>query len=99
MAQALRLAGEKHAYVLTDRGTSLALRDEFDLVPISEGDPVLENPYHVIIVRPEDRRPSNGEGARRFVQYLTSPGTRSMIEGFGKQRYGQPLFRPSETGR
>ena len=28
MGMALRLAGEKHAYVLTDRGTHLALRDD-----------------------------------------------------------------------
>jgi tungstate transport system substrate-binding protein len=69
------------------------------MVPISEGDRSLENPYHVIIVRPEDRRPSDLEGTRRFVRYLTSPGTRRMIEEFGKERYGQPLFRPSDTGR
>ena len=37
MAQALRLAGEKHAYVLTDRGTYLALRDELGPGPDLRG--------------------------------------------------------------
>ena len=96
MAQALRLANEKRAYILSDRGTFLALRDKLDLIVISEGDPLLKNPYHVLVVNPGKHPRVNLKGARQFVEFLTSPSTRKVIGGFGLDRYGQPLFIPSE---
>lgn len=96
MAQALRLANEKRAYILSDRATYLALRDTLDLIVISEGDPLLKNPYHVLIVNPAKYPRVNLKGARQFVEFLTSPSTRKVIAGFGLERYGQPLFVPAD---
>jgi tungstate transport system substrate-binding protein len=50
MAQALRVANEKRAYVLVDRGTWLAMRKETDLVVHHEGDPKLVNQHAVLVV-------------------------------------------------
>ncbi|MFO0911250.1 MAG: substrate-binding domain-containing protein [Isosphaeraceae bacterium] len=95
MAQALRMASEKQAYILSDRGTYLSLRSALDLEILLEGDPVLRNSYHVIIVNPAIHPSINVEGARQFVGFLTSPRIQAMIGEFGKSRYGQPLFSPS----
>jgi len=97
MAQALRLASEKRAYVLSDRATFLTLRDEHDLIVASQYDPLLRNPYHVIIVNPARHPTVNQDGARRFVEFLTSAGTRTLIREFGLDRYGQSLFLPTES--
>ncbi len=82
--------------VLSDRATYLALRDKLDLIVVSEGDPLLKNPYHVLIVNPGKHPKVNLKGARQFVEFLRSPSTRKVIAGFGLDRYGQPLFMPSD---
>src|SRR5262249_51891958 len=41
MAHALRMANEKQAYILTDRGTFLALRGELKLAVLTQGDELL----------------------------------------------------------
>ena len=96
MAQALRLGNEKRAYILTDRATYLALRDKLDLIVVSEGDPLLKNPYHVLIVSPGKHPKVNLKGARQFVEFLTSPSTRKMIARFGIDKYGEPMFFPHD---
>jgi tungstate transport system substrate-binding protein len=87
MAQALRLANEKRSYILSDRATYLALRDTLDLIVISEGDPLLKNPYHVLIVNPGKHPKVNLMGARQFVEFLTSRSTQNMISKFGIDKY------------
>ena len=99
MAQALRLANEKRAYILSDRATYLALRGGLDLIVVSEGDSLLKNPYHALIVNPAKHPKVNLKGARQFVNFLTSPSTRKLISGFGLERYGQSLFNPAESER
>ncbi len=99
MAQALRLANEKRAYILSDRATYLALHGGLDLIVVSEGDPLLKNPYHALIVNPAQHPKVNLKGARQFVNFLTSPSTRKLISGFGLERYGQSLFNPAESER
>jgi tungstate transport system substrate-binding protein len=76
MAQALLLASEKRAYILSDRASYLALRERLDLIVVSEGDPLLKNPYHVLIVNPGKHPKVNLKGARQFVEFLTSPSAR-----------------------
>lgn len=99
MGQVLRMAGEKRAYALTDRGTFLALRDGLGLVPLSEGGSILTNPYSVIIVNPERHPHVRFQAALRFADFLKEPETRAAIRGFGIDRFGQPLFIPSEATR
>ena len=59
---------------------------------VSEGDPLLKNPYHVITVSPGKHPKVNLKGARQFVEFLTSPSTRKVISSFGIDKYGEPLF-------
>jgi tungstate transport system substrate-binding protein len=38
--------------------------------------------------------PINAEGAKAFVDFLTSADTQKAIGEFGQDKYGQPLFTP-----
>ncbi len=96
MGQVLRMASEKRAYTLTDRGTYLALRDGLSLVPLSERGSLLANPYSVIVVNPERHPHIHAQAARRFADFLQEPETREAIRSFGIDRFGQSLFIPSE---
>ena len=94
MGATLKIASEKGAYTLTDRGTYLHLRDKLDLVILVEGDDRLQNIYHVMVVNPQKHPGVNAEGAKAFADYLTDPETQKVIGEYGKDRFGQPLFFP-----
>lgn len=94
MAQALRIANEKRAYTLTDRGTFLAHRKKLELVPIVEGDPLLLNRYAVILLNPEKYPHLNHTAARRFADFMRRADVQKTIGAFGVAEFGQPLFFP-----
>jgi tungstate transport system substrate-binding protein len=94
MGATLRIASEKHAYCLVDRGTYLALRKGLGLVPIVEGDPRLFNPYGVIVVNPARFPRVKGAAAMTFARWLVGPEAQGLIGGFGVDRFGQRLFVP-----
>jgi tungstate transport system substrate-binding protein len=96
MAQALRMANEKHAYTLADRATFLTLRDELDLVVLAERDPLLQNDYAVLIVSREKHPHVKADAAHQFVEFLTSAATQELIAEFGVAKFGQPLFFPAK---
>ncbi len=96
MGAVLTMAQEKGAYTLTDRGTYLVRTLEgLDLPLLAEADPILFNPYGVIVVSPEKHPGVNSELARKFVEWLTSVETQEMIGQFGVEEFGQPLFVPN----
>ena len=84
MADTIRIANEKLAYTLTDRGTYLSLKDKIDLVPLVEGDSILLNPYGVIAVNPKLYPGINYKGAMNFISWLMSEETQRKIESFKK---------------
>jgi len=94
MGATLIIASEKAAYTLTDRATYLANQDKLELVILSEGDPVLLNVYHVIVVNPEKWPKVNLAGATAFADFLTSAEGQALIGTFGVEKFGQPLFTP-----
>ena len=94
MGETARVASEKRAYTLADRGTFLALRKTLDLVVLVEGGPELRNAYRVIVVNPGRHTKVRAAEARRFAEWLVSPATQQAIGAFGKERFGQPLFFP-----
>lgn len=96
MAAVLRMAGEKRAYTLTDRGTFLALKQELDLKVLVESDPFLHNQYSVMLLNPQKHPRLHHDAARRFAEFLRSPSGRNIIRNFGVATYGQPLFFVSE---
>jgi tungstate transport system substrate-binding protein len=94
MGATLQIANQKGAYTLTDRGTYLAQSENLDLVVLVEGDPVFFNVYHVMQVNPEKFDKVNAEGGAAFVDFMISDATQAVIEDFGVDKFGQPLFIP-----
>ena len=64
-----------------------------NLVIVCEGDPRLANPYSVIAVDPKRFPHVNGEAARKYIEWLTSPATQTLISRF--RVGGKVLFRPA----
>lgn len=94
MGETARVASEKGAYTLADRGTYLALKRTLDLVVLVEGGGELRNPYRVIVVSPAKDRAVHEEEARRFARWIVSPAVQKAIGEFGRKAFGQPLFVP-----
>jgi tungstate transport system substrate-binding protein len=94
MGSCLTIADETRGYVLTDRGTYLAFGERVDLEVLVEGDRALRNPYGAILVDPERHPHVNADGARRLLDYLTSPEGQARIAAFRVD--GHMLFHPRE---
>jgi len=94
MGQTLGIASEKQAYVLTDRGTWLALRKRLALTVVAEGHASLLNVYHVITVNPAKWPKVNAAGAQAFAEFILAKDTQETIARFGVDKYGTPLFQP-----
>jgi tungstate transport system substrate-binding protein len=88
MGDALLLAGQKRAYIMTDRATYIKFKPRINLEVMIDGDPPLLNKYSVIIVTGA----RNEEGGKAFADWLVGPGGRAIIEGFGRAQFGEPLF-------
>jgi tungstate transport system substrate-binding protein len=88
MGDALLLAGQKRAYIMTDRATYIKFKPRVQLETLVDGDPPLLNKYAVIVVRDA----KNEAGGRAFANWLTGAEARKLIAEFGAQEYGQPLF-------
>jgi tungstate transport system substrate-binding protein len=97
MAEALRMASEKQAYTLADRGTFLSQRERLDLTNHFEGDPLLRNPYSVIVISSKRHPGVNHQAAGQFSEFLLSPKVQRIIGEFGVERFGQPLFFPRSS--
>lgn len=94
MGASLTVASEKGAYILTDRATYLANRENLSLEVLLEGDKALLNVYHVITVNPDKWPKMNYAGALAFANFMTDPATQEVIGQFGVDKFGQPLFYP-----
>ena len=91
------MAAVLDAFTLTDRGTWLAYMDKSPLKILSQGDPKLYNPYHIIAVSPERYPDINYQGARALISWLTSETGQSFI---GKFTINDTLlFKPSANAR
>jgi tungstate transport system substrate-binding protein len=85
MGQTLLVAGEKRAYALSDVATFLAFQPRSGLVSLSRREPSLRNVYSVLVVKPS---------GRALADFLLDEATQREIAGFGRERYGAPLFTP-----
>jgi len=94
MGQTLAVAAEKKTYTLADRGTYLALKKNLGLDILVEGDGILLNIYHVIEVNPKKWPKANFAGAKAFGDFMVSKETQAIIQTFGVDKYGSPLFFP-----
>jgi tungstate transport system substrate-binding protein len=93
MGATLNTAAQVPAYVLTDRGTWLSFANRGPLEIVFEGDPVLFNPYGVILVNPERHGHVKAEAGQTFIDWLVSDEGQAAIAGFAIG--GEQLFFPS----
>jgi len=96
MEKTQRIANEKRAYTLTDRGTWLATKDKdkLEMVIVLEGDPILFNQYGVMAVNPEKHKHVKHKEAMEFVNWLISKEGQQAIASF-KDSNGNALFIPN----
>lgn len=91
MGDVLVMASETPGYTMTDRGTYLNMQDQLALEVLVEGDDLLFNQYGVIPVTGA----ANPEGAEAFAEWITSDEGQAVIETYGVDTFGQPLFFPN----
>jgi len=92
MGQAILVADQKRAYVLSDRGTFLFFEDKVDL-GLSVGDPsdpLLYNPYSAIAVNPALHPHVEHELATELIRWLSGEEARALIDGYEVR--GERLF-------
>lgn len=91
MADALRLASQRRAYILADRPTFEMMRDELDLRIVSAGGAELSNPYSVLLVT----NARNPEGARHFAEWIRGETAQRLIADYGRTTARPALFTPA----
>lgn len=90
MSETLAVASERQAYTLTDRATYLSLSATLHLVLLFEGGAAMKNEYSVITTA----RARNHAAAAALAAWLVSRDAAGIIDGFGRERFGRPLFVP-----
>jgi tungstate transport system substrate-binding protein len=88
MGDVLKIADQTPGYTLADRATFLSLKDTLELEILVEGDKVLFNQYGVIPVTDA----TNSEGAQAFMEWILGAEGQKVINGYGTEKYGEPLF-------
>jgi tungstate transport system substrate-binding protein len=101
MGATLTVANQKEAYTLSDIGTYLKFSTDgtIDLKALILEEQSLLNVYSVMAVNTATVQANqtihesiNFNDAMDFIEYLISPATQQLINDFGKDTYGQPLF-------
>ena len=91
----LLFTDQKASYTVIDRATYLTVKDKIKLAVLVEGDEALLNHISLIPVNPAKCPRVYNKEASSFVKWLTDPDKgQKIIESFGKDTYGQPLFFP-----
>ena len=93
MGDTLIFTNERLGYTLSDRATYLSMIDKLELDILVEGDKALLNQYGVIPVTDA----ANPEGAQAFFDWILSPEAQALIEEFGVEEFGEPLFIPNAS--
>jgi tungstate transport system substrate-binding protein len=101
MGATLTVANQKNAYTLSDIGTYLKFSTDgtIDLEALILEEQSLLNVYSVMAVNTATVQANqtvheqiNFNDTMNFIEYLISPATQQLINDFGKDTYGQPLF-------
>jgi tungstate transport system substrate-binding protein len=101
MGATLTVANQKEAYTLSDIGTysKFSTDGTIDLDALILAEQSLLNVYSVMAVNSATVQANqtlhesiNFNDAMDFIEYLISSATQQLINDFGKDTYGQPLF-------
>ncbi len=82
MSQVIVMADQMQGYTIADRATWLAMKDKSKLRILSQGDPVLFNPYGIITVNPAKWPTANYAGAKALMEFMTGPKGRELISAY-----------------
>jgi tungstate transport system substrate-binding protein len=93
MGATLNTAAQVPAYALADRGTWLSFANRGPLEIVFEGDPVLFNPYGVILVDPERHPHVKADQGQAFIDWLVSDAGQQAIASYTVG--GEQLFFPN----
>ena len=93
MGATLNTAAQVPAYALTDRGTWLGFANRGPLEIVFAGDPVLFNPYGVILVNPQRQPHVKAAAGQAFIDWLVSDIGQATIASFAIG--GEQLFFPN----
>ena len=94
MGATLKIANDRSAYTISDRGTYLAFLKGLTLPILVQGDRRLLNFYSVMEVNPANGPKINTAGGKAFADFMVAPSTQSVIKNFDVKKFGQPLFVP-----
>ncbi len=95
MRDSLRVASQRKAYILTDLGTWLAMKNELDLVVLSKPARSLAIVESILqLDSTRSARPIELEGAKALEKYLLSPEVQAKIAAFAVDRLGEAPFSP-----
>lgn len=94
MGKTLSIAGEKQAYVISDRATYLSFQKTTGLSILLEGDPSFLNVYHVMEVSTDKFPKVNAKGGKAFADFLLSSEVQDRLKTFGVDKFGESLFTP-----
>lgn len=92
MGDTLTFASENGAYTLTDLSTFLSMKSDLNLEVLVDQSESLKNVYSIIIVNPDKVSGTNVDNAKKFEDWMTGDHASKLIEEYGKEEYGQPLF-------
>ena len=92
MGATLNIAAQVPAYALSDRATWLSFANRGSLEIVFEGDPVLFNPYGIILVDPGRHPHVKVEQGRAFIDWMISQAGQDAIAGYTVD--GEQLFFP-----
>ncbi len=90
MGRALQIADELRAYILTDKGTWLALKRRLNLPVHVQGADDGRNVYGIIAVNPRKHPQVNADAAQELIDWIGSDEAKTIIAGH--QVEGEPLF-------
>jgi tungstate transport system substrate-binding protein len=93
MGPTLNTASGMNAYAVADRGTWISFKNKGELQILLEGDPILFNPYGVILVNKAKHPHVKAEMGQAFIDWLVSAEGQKAIGDFKIE--GQPLFMPN----
>jgi tungstate transport system substrate-binding protein len=92
----LRYTDSKSAYTIIDRATYLSLKNQIKIQVLMEKDEAMLNYITLIPVSSKKFPKVNYEDTMTFVKWVTHPEKgQKIIRGFGKDKYGSPLFFPN----
>ncbi len=82
MGAVIKIADDKQAYTLSDRGTYLAFTGKIGLEILYSGDEALFNPYHVILLNDKRHPHVKSDLARLYADFIRGAEGQKIIADF-----------------